>query len=831
MKKLLPFLLCAFLCLASFTVISQTDFMNVLEKKLENYTNNYPEKIFVHTDKPFYSTEDNLWYTAYLVNGISHQKSEKSKIVHVELIDNKDSIVANRKLYVQNTSVAGDFKIGKDWKSGTYTLRAYTKYMKNHENDYFFQQQIPIYAVAIQDSISETLPQQPVKTPEIYEKPKKLAKPTLNFYPEGGYLINDTQNKVAFEIKDNEHEISLTGTIKDNTGQEILTFKTLEMGLGSFLLIPEKGKTYYASIQIDGNEVRYPLPKTLDKGYVLNTTNTGQHIIINIGSTMETGLQGTYLIAHERGRLLHNYYEETTKSNHIIKIATKELNNGIINITLFDKNAKPVAERLVFIDNPEKNLNVTVSKTSNKFNSRKQVTLKLKVQDNNGTSAPSSLSMAIRDLKAYPYNHRTGNIESWLLLNSDLKGTIKNPGYFFEKKEEVKRRYLLDLVMMTKGWRRFTWQELMESNTDTLEFSPEKGLYISGVTKELKKPYTEHSSPTRLTFFGKTIIQEPIQQSDSLGKFKFGPYIFFDSIPVLLEARMDHFKSTKRKSRNIVILVDKERRKSTLKSDVFFNPANNTIEKERRIENFIKVTKYIKEEQFKYDQEILQLSEVTLVAKRKTEQEKREDEMNSLTDYGEPVMGQRLDVLNDYIAPGSYSAFDIVSRMNGISTYGDSIYMRRGNNPAKIVLDGLEVDGSFLRVINGDEISFIDILSGSDAATFSNAGGGVVALYSNSGNVGSRNIKRKPGIIDFQAEGFYTARQFYKPDHINGFEEMNRIDLRTTLHWEPTIRITEKGDAEISFFTSDIKSDYLIEIQGISDSGIPIHATDTFVVE
>ena len=142
------------------------------------------------------------------------------------------------------------------------------------------------------------------------------------------------------------------------------------------------------------------------------------------------------------------------------------------------------------------------------------------------------------------------------------------------------------------------------------------------------------------------------------------------------------------------------------------------------------------------------------------EEEKREEEMNSLTDYGEPMNGQRLDLLNDKHSASTFTAFEIVSRMNFVNTFGDSIFIRRSRNTAKIVLDGLEIDGNFLRSIQGNEISFIDVLIGSDAATFSNASGGVIALYSNTGNVGSRNIKRKPGIIDYNAKGFYTARQF-----------------------------------------------------------------------
>ncbi|WP_010134503.1 TonB-dependent receptor [Ochrovirga pacifica] len=837
MKKLIPLSLLAAL-LVSFGLFPTADFIKKIEQHLTTYTDNYPEKIFIHTDKPYYATDENLWFTAYLVNGISHQKSEKSRIVNVELLNNRDSILIRKKLYVSHTSVAGDFKIDKNWKPGTYTLRAYTRYMRNQSSDFFFQKEIPVYELEVNDSLSSSKKSKKNKkkantTTTVSPNLKKVVetKPRLRFYPEGGYLVANSQNKVAFEISDGENEIDLEATIKDQDGNEILTFKTLKMGLGSFLFIPEANKTYYASFTLNGKEERYPLPKAIEKGYVLNVTNYGNYLLANINTTVEQGLKGTFLVAHEKGRLLYKHYEETSDLNYLKKIPTTSLTDGVVNFTLFDAKGRPVAERLVYVDNPMNDVQVDIQKSGNKFRNRKKVTLEIDVKDHQGNATAANISLAVRDLKAFPYNSRTGNIQSWLLLNSDLKGAIKNPGYFFEKQNDVKRRYLLDLVMMTQGWRRFTWQELLKEK-DSVTYTPEKGLYISGVTKHLKKPYTEHSSATRLTFFD-PIVQEPIQQSDSLGKFKFGPYIFFDSIPILIESRLYDFKSTKRKNRNVVILVDKEKTKDIKSGKIYFNKNSLSDEsKQRKLENFVKVTQYIKEEKFKYDQEIERLNEITLIARRKTQAEKRREEMNSLTDYGEPMSSaDRLDVLTDVIEPGTYTALDLLRQMNGVTVFSDTVYLKRNNGPAKVMLDGLEVDGSFLSAINGDEISFIDLLEGADAATFMNAGNGVIALYSNTGNVGNRSVKRKPGIIDFYAKGFYRAKEFYKPNHINGFEEMNKPDLRTTLHWEPIVRTDGTGKAQISFFTSDIKSDYLIEIQGISDTGTPLHATETFVVE
>lgn len=831
MKKKIS-LLAFTLALVSFTIINKTDFLNNLINQLESYKNNHPEKIYVHTDKPFYSLEDDIWFSTYLVNGITHTKTKKSKVVHVELLNSKDSIVASKKLFINHIAASGDFKILENWKPDTYLLRAYTNYMRNDKNQVFFQKEIPIYNTKKAKADNNITPS---KTTTALKKDTKkhIDKPDIKFYPEGGYCVIDQPNNIAFEVKSKTYgDIKINGVIKDEQGNEIVDFKTASLNLGVFLLIPEAGKSYFACVEVNNKEVKYPLPKALEKGNVLQVINKKDHLIIKTSSTEDNGLYGTSIVAHQRGELLFQKFEENNKKESIIKLPYKNLQNGIAHITLFNNNGEPIAERLVFIDSPSNLLTNSINISKKEFSTRKKVDVSLNVKNTSGKKVLSSLSMAVRDLKTYPYNSRTGNIKTWLLLNSDLRGEIKNPNYFFEKNNDPRRKYLLDLTMLTHGWRRFTWPEILnKQKTDSLKYKPEVGLFISGTTKYLKRPYTEFSAPTRLTFMGKNIFQENIKQSDTLGKFKYGPYIFFDSIPVLIEARKDKFKSTKRKSRDVVILVNQNKNKnSSPYSSVLFNKSEQD-KKELQLKNFKKISQYISEEKFKFSQKVQELREIEIKAKRKTELEKRSEEMDNLTDYGSPINGQRLDLLNDVTAPGSLTAFDIVSQMNGVITYSDTIYLRRQNNPAKIVMDGLEVDSSFLTSINGDEISFIDILTGTDAATFSNAASGVVALYSNTGNVGSRNVKRKPGIIDFQATGFYTAREFYSPDHVNDFELINEIDLRTTLHWEPLIRTKTTEDTQISFFTSDLRSDYLIEIEGISDDGIPIHGYTTFTVE
>lgn len=823
MKKIVLFCVLSTVFI-SFTVFNKNHFSELVDEKLKNYALiNAPEKIYIHTDKPYYALDESIWYTGYLVNGITHQKTTKSWVLHVELINSKDSIIAKKKLFTNNISVAGDFKIEKNWQTGNYLLRAYTNYMRNGNPDYFFQKEISILGTDKEkDSLTLNTPLTNIKT-----APIAVIKPDLNFYPEGGHLIENIRSKIAVKIKNTIYsKTELKGVITDNEKHIVSEFKTADFGLGTFTLSPEPNKTYTATLTVNGVEYTYKLPKALPKGHALSVINTGNHLLVDAKSTTANGLSASYLVVHQRGKLIYSKYESENKKEYSIKLPVKDLKDGVTHITLFDANGNPVCERLAFVSNPENKTTIDITKDKDVINKRKQIKVNIDVKDNKGENLPSHLSMSVRDLSAFPYNTRSKNIKTWLLLNSDLRGEIKDPGYFFEKENDHRRHYLLDLVMQTHGWRRFTWKDILYNNKDYNEFSPEKGITISGTTKFLKKPYSATTTQTRLTFFGKSVAQEPIQATDNNGHFSYGPFIFFDSVQTIIESRLTNFKSDSPRDRKVLILLDNNEENSPkITRNIVLK---NDIDSDKQLENFLKMSEYIKKINFEFDQQTQKLEEVTIIANKKDELSKRRQEMNDRTDYG--YANNRIDLETDY-SYGGETIFDLLSTVPGVNAYNDSISIRGSTGSPIVLLDNFPIDVEFLTTLQATEVSFIDVLKGADAAMYASSGNGVIAVYSKTGNISAtRNVKRKPGIIDFAAEGFYNAREFYAPDHMYGFEELAKADVRTTLHWEPKIRITENGGQEISFFSSDSEGDYLIEVEGISETGIPLHAISTFSV-
>ena len=165
-------------------------------------------------------------------------------------------------------------------------------------------------------------------------------------------------------------------------------------------------------------------------------------------------------------------------------------------------------------------------------------------------------------------------------------------------------------------------------------------------------------------------------------------------------------------------------------------------------------------------------------------------------------------------------------------TSQDILVTLRGLEPAYYV-DDVEVDLPYAKSIHQADIDFIDILNtGHASAAYSLKAQGIIAIYTKQGSGNKRNITdKKLGSINFKLEGFYTAREFYAPDYSLVDRNRSREDKRTTLFWKPNISSNGYKNVEITFYTSDEKGRFQIEIEGITNSGTPFHSTEMLIVE
>ncbi|MEM1001551.1 MAG: hypothetical protein AAGH46_02755 [Bacteroidota bacterium] len=819
MKKIV-FYSITLILFSSFVFNSGDSFSELIRNNLSSYAkNNWPEKVYIHTDKPYYTLNENIWFSAYLVNGITHKESSKSKVLYVELINAENEIITSKRLFVADLSTSGHFKIEEDWSPGNFLLRGYTNYMRNEDPGIFFQKELQIFSINTDNSKTKN---------EVYndliDSAENLIKPDLKFFPEGGDLVENINSKVAIKITDTKYQNNkLPIEIVDSEGIVLSRLNTSEFGMGYFYISPKRGLSYFANLNLNGQIYQYPLPKALTQGFGLNINIKQEELLIGLSTTSESGLKNAYLMVHQRGNILFDQVFKSTRKTDLINIYKGNLKDGVVHITLFNNEGLPVCERLVYVDNPEDKGSIVLVKNKNEFESRERVSINLQLQNKNGNSLSGNLSLSVRDIEAIPWNENDQNIKTWFLLNSDLRGKIDNPGYFFSKGEDIKKKFLLDLVMMTNGWRRFTWQDILRENHHDI-FDIEKGINIKGTTKILEPPHKEVSTINTLTFLGRQSLDIHSVNSKQDGKFIFGPLVFYDSVPTLVQSKIvDAAVKTQDNYRDVLISID---------SDSISSPEVYRLDKIRYDdptklnEDFLETSAYMRQVSLQYDEEGQLLEEIVLTAKKKTKAEEREEEMEERSFFGSPTT--RLDFEDDDFL--SKTRFPMIFlRFTSVTIGARSLYYR--GEPSQIYFNDMRVDLDYVKSLNPNDISFIDFYNPNNSI-YSRAKGGVFVIYGKIGADMSKTRKNKqPGIINFISRGFDSPMEFFAPDYSRELDQMTVTDVRTTLHWEPQIKLTpNQALREIEFYTCDLKRTYIIEIEGLTDSGIPIYEVDYFNV-
>ncbi len=826
MKRILLLLSISLLCLAfSFSDTSGLKIL-ILNRLNEYATEKYPEKIYIQTDRPYYTAGENIWFNTYLVNGVTHRKSEKSKVIYVELINEQNEVIIDRRLFTESVSKDGDFKLPIDLPEGIYLLRAFTNYMRNQPRDYFFKKEIPIFAIN-----SEIPNSKDNKSSEI---PENAELPDIGFYPEGGYLVTGINNKVAIKIKDATLSASsVVGIIEDTYGNKITDFKTFEFGLGSFYLNPEPGKEYRAVISSGDENILYPLPVTLNEGYVMNTSITDKEVIINITTNKKEGLKNILIIGQQRGLPAFDYTQENQSNTLLLKIPTADLIEGVLDIVLFNESKNPLAERLVYVKKEEK-LSVSLKKTNGfSTSTRDRVNMEIEIKDKLGRLVPSTFSLSVTDTELIKPNNNAENIKTYLLMNSDLRGNIKSPNYFFTTGDTIKKNLQLDLIMMTHGWRRFIWQEFLQ-NSARQEFKPEDGIYISGNTINAESPFQNKFSETKLTFRKKGFYQET-DNTNNIGHFSYGPFVFHDTIDVFLQAGSG-LSSEKPNYSDTNIKLDPPAQRPTIIPERIANSFNQNLEI-ANVEKYRQKTRNNIYRNFEFDREREMLDEVNIKGKVATKEEIAEIKREKRTRSFAP--SHRI-VVDEFGQNGGGNFMDLIMNVPGIrvgSKYGAEISQDyevnlRGLKPTYYV-DNVEVDLATARSIHQVNIDFIDVLNiGSASAAYGLKAQGVIAIYTKQGSGNKIKITdKKLGSINFKSEGFYTAQEFYAPDYSLVDRTRSREDRRTTLYWKPINVSNGYKNAEVNFYTSDEKGKFQINVEGITDTGIPFHATAVLEVE
>ena len=766
------------------------------------------EKLYLHVDREFYAPGDNIWIKVYQVNGITNQLNSNFRNIFVQLISEEGKIVKENILFSINGQARCEFKT-ESLKSGLYTIRAYTKYLENFGEDACFHKKIWItQSLKTADQIENSQPD--------------YSKIDVAFLPEGGNLVLNVLNTIAFKAVDSKGKgIWVSGKIRNDEGDTISSFNTRFMGMGKFVMMPEDGESYYATID-QAPELKIPVDQAHSEGIGLNFNESGDSLSFEISANSKLKNHPVfYFVASHKGIVLFYKKIEMHDFTQTLLVGKNQFPKGISKISLLDTSLVQIAERLIFVDDGKEDL-IELQMNQKEFKPREEVKIDAEALLQPGDSVNSTLSVAVVNKNYFSATGNSQNIKSYLLLDSDLKGAIESPASYFTNDELHTSSEKIDLLMMVNGWSSYLWDDIAAAKTPDLKAWNDAGIEIKGLVKKLlfEKPVPEAQvvlGPSS----GNSLFEKTT--ADLNGRFKFERMYLSDSTLVTLNAK------TKGGSKYTEIRLDPIFPLDSTVSPGLMNNTSFDIDLNRKFiaENS---NRSMKEMGFNPVEGSILLSDVDIIEKR------------ILKDDGHfRIYTMPDNTLNVSDADYTYNnVFDYLEgKVPGLIINGDQISIRGGGSPL-FLLDGMEVsdfppgsgsDVREIRNIHMSEIEKVEILkSGVNMSIFGSKGGnGVIAIYRKTTDPNHDDSRYIKGRISQRIRGFYRERKFYSPKYTleNIRDEMP--DYRPTLYWNPDLTFVN-GKSAIDFFTSDDVGQYLVFVEGISKNGKICFGTTTFKV-
>ena len=822
--KRLSYSIAAFAILSAF--IAKDDPIDRLINALQTWTEIFPqEKVYLHIDKPYYAAGDTIWFKAYVVIGARHQLSAMSGALYVELVDEKGEIIRSLKLPVVAGTTAGDFTIDDQIIAGNYRVRAYTQWMRNADDEYFFNQNLMIVDYLAVDTIplnsNNALPDKNAVVPGSSDG--NLAQSDVQFFPEGGDLVYGISSRVGFKvIGTNGLGLDVNGVVVDQHKQAVNNFQTMHAGMGNFTLKPDKGKDYTAIITFsDGSTKNVPLPKPLNNGSVMAVYQPNSDSLLVRIRTTEPGKMVS-LITQSGGDILFSAQINALKSLNSIWVDKRKFPSGIAQFTLFDASGLPINERIVFLDtNDQLQLNIKTDKE--RYSSREPVNIELSALDQDGKPASGHFSVSVIDETKVPFNESLDHsILSHFLLTSDLRGYIENPNYYFTKRTEQVQMEL-DNLLLTQGYRRFDWKAISTSNPPKPSFPAEQsGTVFSGKVLGLNNKIQPDATVTMLSLKA-NLFQST--KTDHNGNFKFDGVITADSIRMTFQA-----KSQKNSSR-VELKMDTLPGMSPVKA---LRPFGNNYLPRGILKSFVENSKRIDSIYGKTGQlgRVQQLKEVKI--KGRKEEKYFSQGMISMPDGHSDLT---IDMKNEkaFASMESFIRAKLIGRGIKSRPYTDTIgigptamYFPWAPNPLKryaLVPMQIIVDGRTLQPTEAIEIFTNSTLDVDDIAKIE-----VVVTGALIGMLGGPSIMfytkadkfiRDPesNIVNLSLKGYNKIKNFYNPKYESN--KVNKLpDLRSTIYWNANIRLDTSGKASFNYFNGDGPGSYKIIVQGVSSDGL-----------
>lgn len=786
------------LCCLVLSSAAQTAISEKIAVSLDSFSFIRPqEKAYLQTDRNIYMGGESIWFKVYTL--LNERPSILSKVAYITLVNESGEVVEKNMLKLTDGTAHGVMDIKAETAAGNYYLRCYTLWMLNFP-DFIFEKKIQIASNNRKNTGNPN-----------------VASVSIGFFPEGGDLVTGVKSIVAFKaVNAQGMPVETGGDVMNAKNEKIVSFKTAHNGMGSFELTPGADGPYKASVQTaDGIRKEVLLPTVKNEGITLAVDNSGAgKIFVKINRTERNKdkYNNLLLFAQINYQLVYMAKLNMDEGLDATGISKKNLPPGIMQISILTEEGEPLAERVVFINNYDLQHSLLQSQSIN-LDKRKKNTVTLDAAGFNDLKA----AVAVTNAGAEPGKYYP-SIMSAFLLSSDIKGYIHEPGYYFKDKETMTLQHL-DLLMMIHGWRRFNLKDIMANRFPELHYPFETGLSITGKVLQSNAKSVLKDGKINLIIRGEDSTQVMAEaKTNESSVFVVNDFEF-------KKAAVVHYQGTNTSKTEAIVSVKID---SAYYDTLSRLPVYSGFTGKSSVPAYFE--QVLTEAQKSDSAKGKTLREVVLRTKKRSATDSlnllyasdiffNSDQTLSLNPnitYFDMWQFLRMSVPGIAINQTDTGTQVNFSRYEGLDLFSDNTT----NSSVQFFLNEVPVPISLIESLDPSDVSLVKIFKGNTGIALG-AIRGAIAIYTTKGKTG-RDWRQK-GFDFFGKSGYSVTREFYTMDYSKVKTESIASDIRTTLYWNPDIRVNN-GKVTIEFFNDDVCKKFKVVIEGMDKNGKLLYA-------
>jgi hypothetical protein len=774
-NKLMVAAVCTFLfclCLKSYAQID----INSIDCRLQCYLSG-TEKVFLHLNKDTYISGEEVLFKAYLTKGPDFKPDTLCKVLYMVVKNCNNQIINGLRLNLNRGTCQGHFQLPDTLATGYYTISAFTNRMRNFSHDLYFTSRIFVGNQG--DDKMDKL---------VTDVPENHDNEVFSVFPESGKLLEGLCNRVVFLFSGYREGPGQQAAIFSNLKGMIATVPVNARGMGEIFITPQPGERFYVSF----HNREYPFNMIATTGYMLKVLlNTLEGIDIKIQTNIRNrSFDPLHLVCYSEGLKAIVIPIHLTGDSSRVSLSASKLGNGIVHLCLLDSSRNLLCERLIFRQVSLQGISLQTN--SGTYGCRQKVQLAVRVPSSSGRSANILLSANVS--QKFPLSgssNQNGNISNTFLFSE-----------FGNSNTSVLRGdsltdHTIDQFLISHNSRLYSWENIFQNSKLQCQSLPETAGYIvSG--KVITK--SNEPVPGACVYLSApdSFVNLKYCYTDDFGRFLFRLGKFYDNKNLVFQVKTLDIPDGAR-----IELEDKFNDELTKPSVIREMPPDlrNYLLQSRIISLVNKVYKPLcikslpaaQTGQTGISSNFYGLPDVTVLT----------SEYLELDNFNEIVKN---------ILPGiNYSANSHKLRVLDVPSHAlfkEDAMLFLNNIPFPDPVFISKLDSRLIRKI---EVNRNHFLLG-ELNIY-----GIVAIvtiqkniYAMDAGYASLVFPNKVNDVPISVSG---------PDYNRNAQETETLpDFRQTLCWNPEFEVIN-GQANLEFYTSDVKGVFTIEVEGITSEG------------